>query len=383
MTQSMPRPRAPRQPTDQPDGDAALASSTLKSTRPTGAVTGPAASDPALPGVQPAAAQIVVVTAQDDFLLELGAVFASAAAVHPVASLDAALERIGALRCATVLVLDTRGMANLRNGVGRAFARAPAAAVLLFANAADEDGLRRMFKGSKVSAVLPIPMDSARTALAIAHALTDSRGIIPAAPVQTAPAPRSESSAGTPSRDRWGAGAAIAVLVLACAWFIARDKPAAVPSTAGAKLSPAAAPAQLLHGGVDAASASSLAATPQRSAVPSAPLPAGATVQVMSPTANASDDSAAPRLHLNLIQYVVPDYPAAARARGVTGSVTVAYTVNTQGATHRVRVVAAEPAGIFNRDAVEAVKRWRYAPVIVADAAVAVPARATIRFAPQ
>jgi outer membrane biosynthesis protein TonB len=48
-----------------------------------------------------------------------------------------------------------------------------------------------------------------------------------------------------------------------------------------------------------------------------------------------------------------------------------------------VRVVSAEPAGVFNRDAVEAVKRWRYAPVIVADAAVAVPTRATLRFAPQ
>lgn len=360
-----------------------MASSALKATRPTSAVRGPAESSPAAPGAARAAAEIVVVTTRDDFLLELGAVFASDAAVHPVESLDMALERISALRSATVLVLDTRGMANLRNCVGRAFARAPAAAVLLFANAADEEGLRRMFKGSKVAAVLPIPMDSARTALAIAHALTDSRGITPAAPVHTAPAPSIASTSGTSNHDRWGAGAAVAVLVLACAWFIARDKEATVPSATPATLSAPAAPAQLRDGGVDAASASTVQAPAQSSAVPSAPLAAGATVQVTSPIPNARDGSSTPQASLKLIHYVVPDYPAAARARSVAGTITVAYTIDTQGATSRVRVVSAEPAGVFNRDAVEAVKRWRYAPVIVADAAVAVQTRATLRFAPQ
>jgi TonB family protein len=331
-----------------------------------------------------ASAEVVVVTTRDDFLLELGAVFANDAAVYPAESFDTALERISALRYASVLVLDTRGMADLRNSVGRAFARAPAAAVLLFANAADEEGLRRTFKGSKVSAVLPIPIDSARTALAIANALTDSRGITPVPPVHTAPAPAPAPSiattSGTPSPDRWGAGAAVAVLVLSCAWFIAQHKEAAVPSATHTELSAPTVPAQERARGVEAAPAK---AQPQSTAVPSAPLAAGATVQVTSQTPNNRDDFSAPQADLRLIHYVVPDYPAAARARSVAGSVTVAYTVDTQGATSRVRVVSAEPSRIFNRSAVEAVKLWRYAPVIVADAAVAVPTRATIRFAPQ
>jgi protein TonB len=65
------------------------------------------------------------------------------------------------------------------------------------------------------------------------------------------------------------------------------------------------------------------------------------------------------------------------------GTVIVAYTVDAQGATRYVRVVSAAPAEIFNHDAVDAVKRWRYAPAMVDNAAVAVPTRSTIRFTPQ
>jgi len=86
--------------------------------------------------------------------------------------------------------------------------------------------------------------------------------------------------------------------------------------------------------------------------------------------------------HLNLIRYVVPEYPAAERARHVGGSVIVAYTVDTHGATRHVRVISAEPHGIFDRYAVNAVKLWRYAPVMVDNAAVAVPTHSTIRFTP-
>jgi protein TonB len=56
--------------------------------------------------------------------------------------------------------------------------------------------------------------------------------------------------------------------------------------------------------------------------------------------------------------------------------------VDAEGATRDVRVVSAEPSGIFNRAAVEAVKRWRYAPAMLDGAAVAVATRTTVRFAP-
>ena len=43
-----------------------------------------------------ASAEVVVVTTRDDFLLELGAVFANDASVYPAESFDTALERISA-----------------------------------------------------------------------------------------------------------------------------------------------------------------------------------------------------------------------------------------------------------------------------------------------
>jgi protein TonB len=67
----------------------------------------------------------------------------------------------------------------------------------------------------------------------------------------------------------------------------------------------------------------------------------------------------------------------------VAGTVIVGYTVDERGATRDVQVLSAQPTGIFDRGAVEAVRQWRYAPVLVGGAAVAVPTRTTIKFAPH
>ncbi len=357
-----------------------MASSASKATQPTGDGAQPAASGAAPASAAHVAADIIAITTQDDLLLELGAVLGTQAAVHRVESLTLALEQMGASRRARILVFDTRGMADLRNSVGRAYARAPAAAIVLFAHATDEETLRRTFKGSKVFAVLPLPMDSARTALVFADALTDALAKNPTAPARIATAPSVPTASMTPSNDRWGLGAAVAVLVVACAWFIARDKEITVPGAAASKLSISAAPATHLNGPADAALAA--AKTAQEKAAASASQTAAATSQAASPTPSAARPSP-PQADLKLIHYVAPEYPAAARARNLAGSVVVAYTVDALGATRHVRVVSAEPAGIFNHDAVNAVRRWRYAPVMVDNAAVAAATRTTIRFTPQ
>jgi TonB family protein len=54
----------------------------------------------------------------------------------------------------------------------------------------------------------------------------------------------------------------------------------------------------------------------------------------------------------------VPDYPE--NARGARGHVDVELTVNAAGQVESSRVVAAEPAGVFDRAALAAVSRWRY-----------------------
>jgi TonB family protein len=57
----------------------------------------------------------------------------------------------------------------------------------------------------------------------------------------------------------------------------------------------------------------------------------------------------------------VPEYPEAARARGVRGYVEVEFTVTPDGSVENARVVAAEPRNVFDAAALAAVARRRYA----------------------
>ena len=56
----------------------------------------------------------------------------------------------------------------------------------------------------------------------------------------------------------------------------------------------------------------------------------------------------------------VPEYPEAARARGLRGSVEVEFTVTPAGTVESPRVVAAEPRNVFDAAALAAVARRRY-----------------------
>ena len=58
-----------------------------------------------------------------------------------------------------------------------------------------------------------------------------------------------------------------------------------------------------------------------------------------------------------------PDYPSAALRDGQSGQVLVEFTVNTDGSVSNPRVVRAEPARVFDRAALAAVRRWRFQPV--------------------
>jgi TonB family protein len=59
---------------------------------------------------------------------------------------------------------------------------------------------------------------------------------------------------------------------------------------------------------------------------------------------------------------VVPQYPEAARAQGIEGSVEIDFAVNSSGAVESPTVTASSPAGVFDQAALAAVSRWRYAP---------------------
>jgi TonB family protein len=57
-----------------------------------------------------------------------------------------------------------------------------------------------------------------------------------------------------------------------------------------------------------------------------------------------------------------PQYPAAARARGLSGHVDVEFTVTPAGTVENAHVTASEPRGVFDAAALAAVARWRYLP---------------------
>jgi TonB family protein len=102
--------------------------------------------------------------------------------------------------------------------------------------------------------------------------------------------------------------------------------------------------------------------------------------------ANSPATAAAPvdlQSKLKRIRKQDPEYPERALAQKIGGAVTVEFLVNTKGEPTDIRVVSAEPAGVFDRAALAAVKRWRYEPLLIDNVAQEVPARTVIRFTPQ
>jgi protein TonB len=84
---------------------------------------------------------------------------------------------------------------------------------------------------------------------------------------------------------------------------------------------------------------------------------------------------------LKRTRYVAPEFPERALTQKVSGVVVVEFTVDVNGEPRDVRVVSAEPAGLFDRAAIAAVRRWRYETVMVDNVPTEVPARTSIRFA--
>lgn len=74
--------------------------------------------------------------------------------------------------------------------------------------------------------------------------------------------------------------------------------------------------------------------------------------------------AAAPR-PLQFVSGPDPVYPPAARSAGIEGRVTLRYDVGADGTVSNLRVVEAEPEGVFDRAALEAVARWRFRPPAV------------------
>lgn len=79
---------------------------------------------------------------------------------------------------------------------------------------------------------------------------------------------------------------------------------------------------------------------------------------------NTIDDGTIKVSSGGIIQQVMvpPTYPARALTKGIEGFVDVQFQVNAMGSTDDVRVIRANPEGVFDKAAIRAVKRWKYLP---------------------
>jgi TonB family protein len=83
---------------------------------------------------------------------------------------------------------------------------------------------------------------------------------------------------------------------------------------------------------------------------------------------------------LKRVREVPPVYPRDAERQKISGWVDVEFTVAADGSTQDLVVRGAEPRQMFDQAAVDAVKRWRFEPIMRNGAAVAQRAAVRIRF---
>jgi len=99
---------------------------------------------------------------------------------------------------------------------------------------------------------------------------------------------------------------------------------------------------------------------------------AAATPRPAAPAATAAAAAT-----LRPISTPAPRYPPEALRAGTSGEVLVEITVGTDGSVTSSRVLRANPARVFDREALNATKRWKFEPV-----AAPVTTRRTLSFSP-
>jgi protein TonB len=81
-----------------------------------------------------------------------------------------------------------------------------------------------------------------------------------------------------------------------------------------------------------------------------------------------------------LVRQVPPVYPLRARRKNVHGTVQVRFLVERDGTVSRASVVAADPPGLFDQAALDAVRQWRFSPGNIKGSAVRTWVRVPIAF---
>jgi len=92
----------------------------------------------------------------------------------------------------------------------------------------------------------------------------------------------------------------------------------------------------------------------------------GISVGGEKPTIGVSDGEAVP------LVTSAPDYPPRAITQGIQGWVIVEFAIDPQGRVFAPHVVEGQPAGIFDRAALNAITRYKYKPRVINGEAVSV-----------
>jgi protein TonB len=108
--------------------------------------------------------------------------------------------------------------------------------------------------------------------------------------------------------------------------------------------------------------------------------PAAVARGALAPVAEVPADAGIQSRELEPVATPEPVYPPQAFREGIEGWVEVDFTVNEQGVTRDVEVVASEPRGVFDAAAVAAVASWTYRPRIVNGRPLAERSTVTLRF---
>ncbi len=90
-----------------------------------------------------------------------------------------------------------------------------------------------------------------------------------------------------------------------------------------------------------------------------------------------------PAAALTLVKYTPPEFPRQAREKALTGWVDVQFLVLSDGSVSDVSVVGADPVGVFETPAMDAVRKWQYEPVMRDGKPINQRARVRVRFALQ
>jgi len=81
------------------------------------------------------------------------------------------------------------------------------------------------------------------------------------------------------------------------------------------------------------------------------------------------------------VRTVKPRYPMSARRMGQSGQVLLRIHVDQDGTVREVTVVQADPPGVFENAAMDAVRKWRFSPALSRGAAVSMWMTLPVRFA--